>query len=72
MVLLPGRNDGEYLDETLNYLASLPNITAVACVPVGLTDHRKNLPDLRPYNKTEAKSVLKQIHAFQAANVSGA
>ncbi len=65
MVLLPGRNDGEYLDETLNYLASLPNVLAVACVPVGLTDHRENLPNLCPYNKVEAKNVLEQVHTFQ-------
>ncbi len=65
MVLLPNRNDGKYLEETLHYLASLPNVLAVACVPVGLTEHRKNLPKLHPYNRAEAKKVLAQIHNFQ-------
>ncbi len=65
MVLLPGRNDGEYLDETLSALASYPNVQAVACVPVGLTEHRKNLPDLKPYTLEQAKDVLKRIHTFQ-------
>lgn len=65
LVLLPKRNDGEYLEETLNYLASLPNVRAVACVPVGLTAHRKNLPELRPYNKIEAQDVLKRVNLFQ-------
>ena len=67
MVLLPNRNDGKHLEETLHYLASLPNVLAVACVPVGLTEHRENLPELRPYSKTEAKKVLEQIHSFQAS-----
>jgi putative radical SAM enzyme (TIGR03279 family) len=54
MVLLPERNDGEYLTETLEALS-----------PVGLTEHRKNLPDLKPYTPEQAKDVLKRIHAFQ-------
>jgi putative radical SAM enzyme (TIGR03279 family) len=65
MVLLPGRNDGEYLTETLEALASYPNVQAVACVPVGLTEHRKNLPDLKPYTPEQAKDVLKRIQQFQ-------
>ena len=65
MVLLPGRNDGEHLDETLEFLASHDNIIAAACVPVGLTEHRRHLPDLRTYTKDEAKDVLRRVHAFQ-------
>ena len=65
MVLLPGRNDGEHLDETLDFLASHDNIIAAACVPVGLTEHRRHLPDLRTYTKDEAKDVLRRVHAFQ-------
>jgi NifB/MoaA-like Fe-S oxidoreductase len=65
MVLLPGRNDGEYLTETLEALASYPNVQAVACVPVGLTEHRKNLPDLKPYTPEQAKDVLKRIQQVQ-------
>lgn len=65
MVLLPGRNDGEYLDETLTYLASRPNVQAVAAVPVGLTDHRVNLPDLKPYDAAGARDVIRRVHRFQ-------
>lgn len=65
MVLLPGRNDGVHLEETLEHLASYDNIQAVACVPVGLTDHRRNLPDLRTYTPEEARDVLRRVHAFQ-------
>jgi putative radical SAM enzyme (TIGR03279 family) len=65
MVLLPGRNDGEALDETLGYLASLDHVQAVAAVPVGLTAHRKNLPELRPYRPDEARAVVARVEAFQ-------
>ena len=65
MVLLPGRNDGEYLDETLDALAAYPNVIAVAAVPVGLTEHRVNLPDLKPYTPEQAKDVIDRVHAFQ-------
>jgi putative radical SAM enzyme (TIGR03279 family) len=65
MVLVPGRNDGEHLDETLGTLASYPNILAVACVPVGLTAHRDYLPDLHPYTREEAQDVLRRVGRFQ-------
>jgi putative radical SAM enzyme (TIGR03279 family) len=65
LVLLPGRNDGEHFEETLEYLTSLPNVQSVACVPVGLTGHRRNLPDLRPYNATEARAVLEIAQRWQ-------
>ena len=54
-----------HLEETLEHLASYDNIQAVACVPVGLTDHRRNLPELRPYKSDEARDVLRRVHAFQ-------
>ena len=65
MVLLPNRNDGDHLDDTLHYLASRPNVQAVAAVPVGLTGHRTNLPDLAPYTADEARDVIRRVHRFQ-------
>ena len=65
MVLLPGRNDGDAMEETLAYLASRSNVQAVAAVPVGLTDHRTNLPDLRPYRPDEADDVIRRVEAVQ-------
>jgi putative radical SAM enzyme (TIGR03279 family) len=65
MVLLPGRNDGEHLERTMAYLASRPNVQAVAAVPVGLTAHRTNLPDLTPYDAEEARDVVRRLQAFQ-------
>lgn len=65
LVLLPGRNDGEHLEGSLEYLSSLPNVLSVACVPLGLTEHRRNLPELRPYTPLEARAVLGIVHRWQ-------
>jgi len=65
VVALPGRNDGESLDLTLAYLASRPNVQAVAVVPVGLTDHRRNLPRLRGFTPEEADALVARVEAFQ-------
>jgi putative radical SAM enzyme (TIGR03279 family) len=49
IVLCPGLNDGMQLDRTLTDLkAYFPGIRSVAIVPVGLTKHRRNLPELQP------------------------
>jgi putative radical SAM enzyme (TIGR03279 family) len=65
LVLLPSRNDGVHLEESLEYLSSLPNVLSVACVPLGLTEHRRNLPELRPYTASEACDVLRIAHKWQ-------
>ena len=65
LVLMPGRNDGDHFDESIEYLSSLPNVQSVACVPVGLTEHRRNLPNLRPFNALEARDVLNRAHVWQ-------
>jgi putative radical SAM enzyme (TIGR03279 family) len=65
VVAVPGRNDGEALELTLDYLASRPNVQAVAVVPVGLTGHRRNLPEVRTFDPAEADAVVRQVEAFQ-------
>lgn len=65
LVLLPGRNDGDELERTLGYLASRPNVQAVAVVPVGLTGHRGHLAELAPYRPDQARDVLERVDAFQ-------
>lgn len=65
VVAIPGRNDGAALEATLTYLASRPNVQAVAVVPVGLTDHRRNLPELHTYGPAEADALVAQIERFQ-------
>jgi len=66
IVLCPGFNDGSVLNETIEFLASLyPQIRSLAVVPVGLTDHRKNLPELRRLTEDDAQSCLAQIKCYQ-------
>lgn len=65
VVAVPGRNDGDALDATLAYLASRPNVQAVAVVPVGLTDHRRNLPEVRTHTPAEADALVARVEAFQ-------
>ncbi|WP_407539657.1 DUF512 domain-containing protein [Deinococcus radiomollis] len=65
IVLLPGRNDGEHFDETLEYLTSRPNVISAAVVPIGLTDHRKNLPDVRVFTKPEAQDVIRRANVWR-------
>ena len=66
LVLCPGINDGAELVRTLDDLKELgPSIESVACVPVGLTKFRENLPQLRLFSKTEAADVIKTISGYE-------
>lgn len=49
VVLCPGINDGEALEQTVAELAALyPLVASLAIVPVGITRHRRGLPGLEP------------------------
>lgn len=65
LVVLPGRNDGEHLTRTLEYLAAQPNVQAAAAVPVGLTEHRRNLPDVRGFTSEEARELIARVRPLQ-------
>lgn len=65
IVLVPERNDRENLDETVEYLSSRPNVLSAAVVPIGLTGHRKNLPDVRTFTREEAQDTLKRLNVWR-------
>ena len=66
IVLCPEINDGACLERTIDDLAALrPGLLSLAIVPVGLTDHRRRLPQLRPFTQPEAAAVLQQLHLRQ-------
>jgi putative radical SAM enzyme (TIGR03279 family) len=65
IVLLPGRNDGDNFDETMEYLSTRPNVISAAVVPIGLTDHRKNLPEVRTFTPPEARDLLKRANVWR-------
>lgn len=65
IVLVPGRNDRENLDETVEYLSSRPNVISAAVVPIGLTGHRTNLPDVRTFNQEDAQDTLARLNVWR-------
>ncbi len=64
LVLCPGYNDGEELSRSLNDLLNLENMECIAAVPVGLSDHREGLAQLKPFNKETAAQVLDIIDEY--------
>ncbi len=66
LVICPGINDGESLTRSIEDLATLrPYCLSVAVVPVGLTNHRINLPTLTPMTKIIAQDIINRIQAFE-------
>ena len=66
VVLCPGINDGEVLSQTIKFLADLmPQVQSLAVVPVGLTDHRAHLPQLKKVAREDACACLDLIQNYQ-------
>lgn len=65
LVLVPGRNDGDRLDQTVEYLASQPHVQSLAVVPVGLTDHRSRLAEVPTFDSETARDVLERVTRHQ-------
>lgn len=66
IVLCPGYNDEEKLEETVSFLKKLyPKAASLAVVPVGLTGHRQGLTDLKAVNKDKAEAIIKRVEKWQ-------
>ncbi|MFN8673783.1 MAG: DUF512 domain-containing protein [Candidatus Sericytochromatia bacterium] len=66
VVLCYGYNDKEHLDRTIQDLLKLrPHMRGIAIVPAGLTQFRKNLSYLKPWNKEAALETIKQVEKWQ-------
>ena len=66
-VIVPGKNDGDYLRQTIETLEGIhPNIAALAVVPVGLTKHRSGLSIIRSYRDEEMGEVIDLVEGYQA------
>lgn len=66
IVLIPGINDGEELDRTINDLSNLyPTIESVAVVPVGVTKYRDHLEKLQIFNKDMSLRLLEELDKMQ-------
>ncbi len=65
-VVCPGLNDGEKLEETFQFLKRLyPAAMSLAVVPVGLTEHRRGLPQLKPVTREMAQHTVKEVEKWQ-------
>jgi putative radical SAM enzyme (TIGR03279 family) len=59
IVLCPGYNDGEILNDTLSKLSRFyPELRSIAIVPLGLTKHRERLPPLTSVTLPIAAEVI--------------
>ncbi len=66
IVLCPGYNDGDALDDTLNKLYALNGaVISVSVVPVGLTAHRKGLAPMKPVSPEKAREIIAQVEGLQ-------
>ena len=66
LVLMPGINDREKLEESIMFLGNLyPMVQTVSVVPIGLTKFRDNLTPLRRYKLHEAKEVISIVRKYQ-------
>lgn len=66
IVLCPGINDGDVLDQTIQDLAKYyPYVQCIAIVPVGLGKYRENLYPLTPFQKSTARAAIQQVENWQ-------
>ena len=66
VVLCPDWNDGEHLERTVADMVKLyPGVGSLAVVPVGLTSHRKNLPNLKAFTPAIARQTITHVSAIQ-------
>ena len=65
VVVCPGVNDGEILDQTLlGVLDRYSELQSVAVVPLGISDY-SNEPDMRPHTQAEAAAVVDTVNVWQ-------
>lgn len=70
IVLMPGINDGAQLERSLKDLVEFyPHVLSVSIVPVGLTDHRRGLPQLRAVDTQYARQAIKHVETIQRQNL---
>lgn len=68
IVVVPGINDGRILEETIFGLAEYhPGVRSVSVVPVGLTAHREDLPEVRTLTRNQAREIARTVRRFGRA-----
>jgi len=70
VVVCPGINDGDALDDTLlGVLDRFPALASVGVVPLGVSDHTTE-PEMRAHTRAEADRVLDIVATWQARFVA--
>ncbi len=70
VVVCPGINDGDILEQTIKDLQSMSgNIMSLAIVPVGLTRHREGLYPLKTFDDEDARTVIETVNRFHESFV---
>jgi len=70
IVLMPGINDGAHLERSISDLLQFyPKVLTVSIVPVGLTGHRKGLPQLKPVDAQYARDAIHHVSKIQHRNL---
>jgi putative radical SAM enzyme (TIGR03279 family) len=65
VVVCPGINDADVLDDTLlGVLDRYPALATVGVVPLGVSDHTTE-PEMRPHTRAEAERVIDVVAAWQ-------
>lgn len=66
VVLCRDINDGKYLDDTITALGEMyPYVQSLSVVPVGLTEHRQGLYELKPFDRESAGKVIDRIEVHR-------
>lgn len=66
IVLCPGINDGEFLNQSIIDLVNMwPECKSLAIVPVGITRFRDKLEPINTFSKEEAQALIKEISLLQ-------
>lgn len=66
VVLCPGYNDGAELDKTISDIYSLGDaVESLSIVPVGLSDFRDDLTEIKPFDKESSLAVINQVSKWQ-------
>lgn len=66
LVVVPEINDGEELEKSIRGLRSVQGVETVAVVPVGLTEHREGLAQIRMCTRDEALATVCAVEKLNA------
>ncbi|MDE6060509.1 MAG: DUF512 domain-containing protein, partial [Clostridia bacterium] len=61
LVVVPGVNDGKVLEDSIRGLHAMEGVLSVAVVPVGLTEHRAALANLKAVDEQNARETIALI-----------